>query len=82
MYEALDEFLSTSTWHHLNFSDDERFFCNLRSIVSAPQFEASAMRRYMARKAECQLTDEAMEETLAHYEELADVVHRYLAANC
>ncbi|QUD86970.1 hypothetical protein [Phenylobacterium montanum] len=47
MYQALDPYLNTSTWHTNHANDDARFYQCLRTIVCDPNFNPDTMGDYM-----------------------------------
>lgn len=50
MYEALDPYLDTDTWHTDHAYDDRRFYEGLRRIINEPNFNADQMGEYMRAK--------------------------------
>lgn len=46
MYQALDPYLRSDTWHTGHPYDDGRFYAGLREIVHHPDFNADQMGDY------------------------------------
>lgn len=50
MYEAMDSFLNTDTWHTNHDYDQERFYTALATIVRKDGFNADELRDYIRDK--------------------------------
>lgn len=82
MYEVFDTFLTSQTWHTREHADEERFFCELRTIIHKHRFSPKEMGKYMMEKQRGQLTEEALTDAVDHYVELARVLKGFIQAKC
>jgi len=50
LYEALDNFLNTGTWHTIHPNDHERFFVALEKVIKDSKFNPDQLGEYMPQK--------------------------------
>ena len=80
MYEVLDNFLLTGTWHTRHASDEQRFYEVLDQIVWQDEFNAERMAEYMRRKMNLHYGDNESPFAMAihHYRTSAGAVRDFL----
>jgi len=80
MYEVLDNFLLTGTWHTRHPSDERRFYEVLDQIVWQDEFNADRMAEYMRRKLNLLYGDNEspFAMAVAHYQTSAWAVRDFL----
>jgi hypothetical protein len=78
VYEAFDNFLSIPTWHTKQSPDEDRFFCALRFVVHQPHFDPEALKLYIIKVKNWDLTDGVLNDAADHYAHLAEIVLKYV----
>jgi hypothetical protein len=80
MYEKLDSFMVTDTWHTRHPSDEKRFFAVLHELLKNPSFNPDQMGEYMREKVGIEADDHAY-QAIDHYTDAAWAVKGYVEAN-
>lgn len=80
MYEVLDTFLTTDTWHTRHPFDEQRFYEALDKIVWLEEFNADQMAEYMRSKLNLDYADRESDfaKDVGHYQTCAWAVRDFV----
>jgi hypothetical protein len=83
MYEAFDSFINVGSWYTRHFSDEQRFYEALKTVVWSDEFNPDQMAKYFRTK--LKISDEDYRSHLATaidgYRDAAWAVKDFLKCN-
>jgi hypothetical protein len=82
MYEKLDSFMATDTWHTRHPSDEKRFFTVLHELLKNPGFNPDQMADHMRQRVgTAKNRTHPLTPAIDHYIAAAWAVKGYVEAN-
>jgi hypothetical protein len=80
MYEKLDSFMATDTWHTRHPSDEKRFFMMLHELLKNRKFQPGSDGGIHAQRGRID-ADDRLYQAIDHYTAAAWAVKGYVEAN-
>ncbi len=82
MYEKLDSFMATDTWHTRHPSDEKRFFMVLHELLKNRDFDPEEMAEFMRQRVgTANNPAHPLRPAIDHYTAAAWAVKGYVEAN-